>query len=152
MIPDGIYKIYQLRHDETDETHRRLVSRLLVHGGQIVHLEAHHNAIDEMFPEGPVTDVAERRFLQLQHSGYYEVVNEADVAAGHHESEVEPLDLGHLEADHKFILTGEGLPHPQLIEMWDDAVVVDGRRLDDTEAHHLLQEVASGRLSMTPLD
>lgn len=152
MITEGIYRIYKLRHDEAGETHRRLSARLHIQAGKVLHLEAHHDTVSEMFPEGPVTPTIERRLLQLQHSGYYEVIHEADMAEGHHESEVPHLDLGHTEAEHKFIMTGDGITHPQLVEMWDDVVTVDGRHLDDTEAHQLLGEVAAGRVHLTPMD
>jgi hypothetical protein len=151
MIHDGIYRIYKVRYDEMGETHRRLAMRLLISNGEIKHLEDHHGG-DELLPEGPVTPLLERRFLQLQHSGYHEVIHEGDIAAGQHESEVEPLDVGPAEPEHRFIMTGDGVAHPAHVEMWDDVVTVDGRQLDDTEAHQLLSEVAAGRLVLTPLD
>lgn len=151
MIQDGIYRFYKLRHDEAGETHRRLAARLLVQNGQIQHLEDHHGG-DKMFPEGPVTPEVERRFWQLQRSGYHELIHEGDVAAGHHPHEVDELDLGALEPEHRFVMTGEGIEHPQMVEMWDDVIQIDGRQLDHTEAHSLLAEVSAGRLVLTPLD
>lgn len=151
-MDNGIYRIYQLRYSENEQIHRRLAARILVHDGNIHHLESHHSAVEELLPEGPITPLVQRKFSQLRNSGYYEVVDEKHVAAGHHPAEVPEMDLGEVEADHKFIMTGPSLVNPAMIEMWDDAVVMDGRRLDDTEAHQLLGEVAAGRLILTPLD
>lgn len=151
MIQDGIYRIYKLWFDEAGETHRKLDARLHFEAGQCKHLEDHH-AIDEMFPEGPVTPVMERRLTQLKHSGYHEVIHEKDIAEGHHDSEVDALDLGDAEAEHKFIMTGEGVAQPALVHLWDHRVEVDGRTLDEAEAQQLLHEVAGGRITLTPLD
>lgn len=150
MIPDGIYRIYKLRHDDIGETHRRLAARLHFQEGNCIHLED-HGSIDAMFPEGRVSPLMERRFMQLKHSGYFEVIHESDIAAGHHHSEVEDLDVGEVEAEHKFIMTGEGLSNPAHVEIWDDIIEVDGRQLDEGEAHHLLDEVRHGRLHLQPI-
>lgn len=151
MIPDGIYRIYQLRFDEADRQHRTLAARFLIQDGHLHHLED-HKSMGEDFPEGPIAPEVERHFKMLQHSGYYEVIHESDVAAGHHPEEVPLFDLGDCEAEHKFVVTGDGLAEPSHVEMWDDAIEVDGRRLSEHEAHHLLSEVASGRLVLTPVD
>lgn len=150
MIEEGIYRIYILRH-EGERTHRRMAARLLIHGGQIHHLEDHHQ-MDSLFPEGPLTPQLQLRLARLQQNPYYEVIHENDIAAGHHPQELPTLDLGHSESEHKFIMTGDGITHPAMVEMWDDVIEVDGRRLDDTEAHHLLTEVAAGRVVMTPIE
>lgn len=151
-MENGIYKISQLRYDEGDQVHKKLVGRILVQDGQLQHLESHHSVVDELLPEGQITPSVQRLFNQLKSSGYYEVVNEKHISAGHHPNHVQELDLGEVEADHKFIMTGPTLHNPAMIEMWDDAVVMDGRRLDDNEAHQLLGEVAAGRLVLTPID
>lgn len=151
-MENGIYKIYQLRYDENEQTHKRLAARILVQDGQLQHLESHHSAVDELLPEGPVTPSIERKFNQLKMSGYYDVINEKHVSEGKHPQETEELDLGEIEPEHKFIMTGAALENPGMVELWDDAVVLDGRRLDDTEAHQLLGEVAAGRLILTPID
>lgn len=151
MIPDGIYRIYSLRHTDAGDTHRRVAARLLIQNGQLEHLED-HMSMDKVFPEGPVTPQIERRFRQLKNSGYHELVSEADVAKGMHTDEVKDLDVGAIEPEHRFIMTGENSPSPALVEMWDDVITVDGRQLDHDEAHSLLGEVSSGRLILTPLD
>lgn len=151
MIPDGIYRVYQLRHDEAGETHRRLTARLLIQDGQLQHLEDHAK-VDKLFPEGPVTPLIEQRFHQMEHSGYHELVSEANVAKGHHPDEVQDLDVGAVEPEHRFIMTGDGVAAPALVEMWDDVITIDGRQLDHDEAHAMLGEVSSGRLVLTPLD
>ncbi|WNM70323.1 hypothetical protein [Myxococcus phage Mx1] len=148
---DGIYRIYKLRHTEDGQTHRKLAARLFIHEGQVHHLEDHHD-MDRMFPEGPFTPQLQRRMRQLASSGYHQVVDEAHIAQGHHPELVEQLDIGPIQAEHRFLMTGANLPNPQLVELWDHAVVLDGRRLEDDEAHQLLQEVAVGRLTLTPLD
>lgn len=151
MIADGIYRIYKLRHDEAEQTHRRLAARLHFSNGQVVHLENHHG-MDDLIPEGPVTPQIERRFNQLRRSGYHEVIHEEHIAAGHHETEVDPLDVGNIAPDHKFIMTGAGLTNPAIVELWHDAMTLDGRDVDETEAHQIMGEVAAGRLVLTPID
>lgn len=150
MITDGIYRIYKLRHDQTGETHRKLAARLLVHQGICHHLEDHHD-MEDLFPEGQVTPQFGRRLTQLAHSGYHEVVHEDDLHAGHHPEYVEPLDIGAVEPEARFIMTGEGLVHPQHVEMYEEAIYVDGKRLDDNDAHHLMTEVSHGRLHLQPV-
>lgn len=151
MISDGIYRLYKVRYDHAHQQHRRLAGRLLVANGQIQHLEDHHS-LQELIPEGPVTPQVERRFKQLSRSGYHELLHEEDISRGEHPDEFEDLDVGAIEPEHRFIMTGDGLANPAIVEMWDDAISVDGRRVDDTEAHQMLGEVAAGRLVLTPLD
>lgn len=151
MIQDGIYRLYKLRHDEAGETHRRLAGRMMVQNGQVQHLEDHSD-MEHLFPEGPITKLHEQRFHQLEHSGYAEIINEADVTKGHHADELQDLDVGSVEPEHRFIMTGPGVAAPALVEMWDDVITIDGRQLDHDEAHAMLGEVSSGRLVLTPLD
>lgn len=151
MVSDGIYRVYQLRHDDAGETHRRLSARLLIQNGQLTHLE-NHTQMDDMFPEGPVSPTIERRLHQLGSSGYHELISEADIAKGDHPDELEDLDVGAVEPEHRFIMTGENVANPALVEMWDDVITIDGRQLDHDEAHSMLSEVSSGRLILTPLD
>jgi len=150
MISNGIYRLYKLHHDELNNTTRSLAGRILVHDGQIEHLED-HGGMDRLLPSGPVTPALERRFSRLTSSGYHELINEADIAAGHHPDEVQDLDVGPVEAEHKFIMTGDGVSTPAMVEMWDDIITVDGRELDAVEAHSLLNEVAGGRIVLTPI-
>lgn len=151
MIHDGIYRLYKVRFDHAHQAHRRLAGRVLVEGGQVKHLEDHH-ALQELLPEGPVTPDTERRFRQLARSGYHELIHENDIARGAHPQEFQDMDIGAIEPEHRFIMTGDGLTNPAIVEMWDDAISVDGRHIDDNEAHQLLGEVAAGRLVLTPLD
>lgn len=150
-IPDGIYRIYKVRFDERGEKHRLIAARLHFENGQVEHLENHHD-LDTLFPEGPVTPAMVRTFMRFKTNPYTEVIHEADIHEGHHDSEVQELDIGTAEPEHRFTLTGPSIPHPQIVEMWDDVVVLDGRELDDSEAHQLLGEVKAGRLHLVPMD
>lgn len=151
MIQDGLYRIYGIRFDEANQKHVRMVARLMIHQGFLFHLEDHDN-IHELLPEGQVTKTTAQRWEQLRNSGYYEVVDENDLSAGEHPEHVEELDLGEVKAESKFIMTGDGIQNPAVVELWDHAVVVDGRRLDDTEAQQLLNEVQAGRVVLTPVE
>lgn len=151
MIPDGLYRIYKLRFDETQQKHKRLIGRLLIHQGALWHLED-HDQIHELFPEGQISAQTARRFDQFKHSGYFQVVNEEDLHAGYHPEHVEELDLGEIKAEAKFIMTGDGLAKPSIVELWDHVVVVDGHRLDDSEAQQLLHEVQAGRIVLSPVE
>jgi hypothetical protein len=151
MIPDGLYRIYKMRFDEAKQKHVRLVGRIMIHERTLHHLED-HGQIHELLPEGEITAVTARRWGQLQNSGYYQVVDENDLHAGEHPEHVEDLDLGEIKAEAKFIMTGDGLAKPSLVELWDHAVMVDGHRLDDSEAQQLLHEVQAGRVVLTPVE
>ena len=147
----GIYKIFELRFDADEVVHRRIVGRLWVQGDKVQHLEDHHNKLEELFPEDMPASALARRFAMLQRNPYYEVINEDNVAAGHHEHHLKQLDLGEMEADAKFVMTGDSIPHPQIVEIWHEAVMVDGRKLEEDEARSLLDEVRNGRLILTPV-
>jgi hypothetical protein len=151
MIQDGLYRIYKSRFDEAKQKHIRLIGRILVHQNTLFHLED-HDQIHEMFPEGPISKTTARRWDQLRNSGYFQVVDENDLHAGEHPEHTEELDLGEIKAEAKFIMTGDGLAKPSIVELWDHAVVVDGHRLDDSEAQQLLHEVQSGRVVLTPVE
>jgi hypothetical protein len=151
MIQDGLYRIYKTRFDEAKQKHIRLVGRILAHQGALFHLEDHDH-IHELLPEGEVSPTTARRWEQLRNSGYYQVIEEGDLHAGEHPEHVEELDLGEIKAESKFIMTGDGLAKPSVVELWDHAVVVDGHRLDDSEAQQLLHEVQSGRVVLTPVE
>jgi hypothetical protein len=150
MIDEGIYRIYKLRHADDGSVGRRMWMRVFIHDGQVQHLEDHDNA-QRFLPEGPMTPHLSRRLEQLQHSPYFEVIHERDLGEGMHAEHVAPLELGEITPDHKFVMTGPSLPNPQILELWGEAVVLDGRRLDENEAHQLLSEVGAGRLSLTPV-
>lgn len=151
MIPDGLYRIYKTRFDEAKQKHVRLVGRIIAHQGVLMHLED-HDQIHELLPEGPITKTTARRWDQFKNSGYYQVVDESDLHAGEHPEHVEDLNLGEIKAEAKFIMTGDGLAKPSVVELWDHAVVVDGHRLDDSEAQQLLHEVQAGRVVLSPVE
>jgi hypothetical protein len=152
MIQEGKYRIFRLRHGADGQTHRQLMTRIWVSGGNIWHLEDHGHFGEDLFPEGPVTGKAAKRFQQMQHNGYYQIVHEDALGSGHHPEHIRDLEFGDVQAEHKFIMTGDGMKGPTVLELWDHAVVVDGRRLDDSEAQHLLSEVQAGRVTLTPVE
>jgi hypothetical protein len=151
MIPDGIFRIYKLRYSDDDQEHRRLAGRVWIQGGEVRHLEDHTD-IDSLLPEGKITPQTERRFKQLSRSGYFQIINEKDISEGHHASEVDPLDVGPAEPEHRFMMTGDGLANPAMVELWDNSMAIDGRDIDHQEAQHIMDEIRSGRLILTPLD
>lgn len=148
---DGIYRIFKLRYDSNGQAHRKLVCRILVSGGQLWHLEDHHS-MEDILPEGPVSDITSRRFEQLKHSGYHQVVDENDIQEGLHPDHLEAVDTGSIESETKFMMTGKGIENPALVELWDHAIMVDGKRLSDAEANQLLAEVHAGRVFLSPVD
>jgi hypothetical protein len=150
MIADGIYRVFYIRHNGP-EVHKRLVARLLVSNGYLWHLED-HDSLEGSLPEGRIDQKVASRFASLQRSGYYQIIDEKALAEGHHPDHVEDMDVGDPQAEHRFIMTGDGLKSPAVVELWDHAVIVDGRRLDDTESHQLLSEVQAGRLVLSPVE
>jgi hypothetical protein len=139
---EKVIRLYELRHDESDAApQRRTIGRLWIQGDKVRHLEDYHGRLEELFPEDIPFSAVERRLTMLQRNPYYEVIDEKDLAEGHHPHELKQLDLGEMEADQKF----------QMVEIWHDAVMIDGRRLEEDEARQVLHEVSSGRLVLTPV-
>lgn len=149
-MEDGVYRIYALSHGE--KLNRRLMGRVALVDGYLHQLEDHFGTLDAALPNGQMTEAATRCLQGMAHSPYYQVVNEEHINDGHHPQDIPDLDVGQMAPESCFMLAGEGLAAPQLVEIWGDAVVVAGRRLSESDLHELMGKVREGLLHLTPVE
>jgi hypothetical protein len=75
QIEPGIYKVFS-KTFKKDKLSRRLEARLLVHpDGTLTHLEA-HGTVDEMLPEGQITDQTVKNWDKLAENQYISIERE----------------------------------------------------------------------------
>jgi hypothetical protein len=148
---EGVYRVLASRYDGNGQRHDRLLGRFAIYEGMLIHLEDHGGVMDTMLPAGMVTARTKMRLQGLERSGYYKVIPESEINEGHHPNHLERLDVGQAEPDSVFTLAGEGMPVPKVVEVWSDAVEVDGKRLADNEVHEMMDKVRAGTLILTPV-
>jgi hypothetical protein len=147
---DGIYRIFRHRFDDAGTQHSRYLGRIVLLDGHLTHLEDHCASLGKLLPEGPMDESILQRFRSLQHSPYHEVVRESDIEAGAHDHHIPTLDLGEAEPEASYMLTGEGISMPQLIQVWAGCVTVAGERADDERVREMMERVKAGRWTLTP--
>jgi hypothetical protein len=145
---DGVYRIYAI----TDGAQRRLMGRLAVTDGYLHQLEDHFGTLGQLFPDGPVSNQALHRLDVMRHHPYYQVVQEDHINEGHHPADVPDLEIGPTEPEGTFTLAGEGMATPQIVEVWGEAIVMNGRRLSESDVHQIMSKVREGSLHLTPVD
>jgi hypothetical protein len=149
---EGVYRLIVHRFDGQGQQHDRTAGRFLIHQNVLVHLEDHSGNLEHWFPQGVLTARTTARLQDIGRSGYYELLHEDHVNEGHHPDRVEEMELGPVQPEAVFTLNGEGLPAPELVEVWADAIEVGGRRLGDREAADLMDKVRAGTLVLTPVE
>lgn len=150
-MEDNVYRIYALSYPG-EEVNRKLIGRLAVHGGVIHHLEDHHGVLHHIVPSGVSSERALTNLEKLKDNPYYEVLSESDVDEGKHPHEIEELDVGEVEPEAMFTLAGEGIPEPVLVEIYADAILMGGKKLNEKEAHELMQKINEGKYILTPIE
>jgi hypothetical protein len=149
---EGVYRLIAHRYDASGQQHDRLLGRFFIHQNVLVHLEDHTGVLENWFPQGIVTPRTVERLQRVGSTGYYEIVHEDDLNAGNHPDHLEEMDLGPVRPEAVFTLNGEGLPAPELVEVWGDSIEVGGRRLNDAEGADLMDRVRAGTLVLTPVE
>lgn len=144
---EGVYRLITHRFDKNGHKHDRLAGRFLIHQNVLLHLEDHNGQLHNWFPEGLVT---QRTAERLNHtSGYYSVIPEDRIEAGHHPEYVKTLDIGQTKPEATFLLNGEGMPTPQVVEIWAECIEVGGRRLSEAESAEMMDKVRQGTLILS---
>lgn len=149
---EGVYRLLASRFDDAGHRHERMVGRFMVHQGILLHLEDHSGALHELFPSGLITHRTQVRMDTIARSGHYRLLHEDDINQGVHPQHVQALDLGRTEPDSTFTLNGQGMPVPQIVEVWGDVVEVAGKRLSDDELHQIMSSVRDGTLILSPVE
>lgn len=149
---DGIYRVYAHRFDEAGQRHDRIMGRFAIEQGLLLILEDHYGKLHHLFPQGLITARTKKRMENLERSGYHQIVREDHVNQGHHPEHARDMDLGEMEPEARFMVSGEGVHAPQLLEIWSGAVVLAGRRLSDMETRELMNGVHAGKLILSPMD
>lgn len=147
---DGVYRLIVHRFDDAGARHDRLAGRFVIENGMLTILDDYMGKLHQLFPVGLVTARTKQRIASVDRSGYMQLVREDHVNEGEHPEHVNELDLGELQPEATFMLVGEGIPAPQLVEVWSNAVMVAGKRLSDLEARDLMDKVEAGKLILTP--
>jgi hypothetical protein len=79
---NGIYRLYRESPEGHEKVDERLVGVFAIVGGDIHHMEDHDGILEDIVPEGRLTDHIFSRMVQLEDSPYWRLVHEDDVQDG----------------------------------------------------------------------
>lgn len=149
MKPQGDFKVFQVFH-ANGMPEERLVGRFLIQGNAFNILEDNDRLLEDEVVDGPLTDRHLKFLHHLQHSPYYRLVCSTELNEGHHDDQLEELDIGHEEPETVYLLQEEGQP-PRRLECYGERMLLDGELLTDEQVNNLMNEVYSGKISKIPI-
>lgn len=92
-MKEGILRLYHTIVDENDNFHKMLMAKFVFYGNRIVVLEDHSGIMDDLVPQGKVTDQILNRLERLNDSPYWAIISEQDIREGNHDNLIpEKLD------------------------------------------------------------
>ncbi len=149
---EGIYRLYSLTFTEDGQQMRHLDGRFLIHNGYLRILEDSGGNLHKFLPPGEMTPLVTERLDRVRRSGYYELLHEDALHSGVHPDHVPELDFGDADAhpEATFTVSGPSLPAPQHLEVWQDSVILDGKKMSDDEVKVLMSAVELKKLVLTP--
>ena len=74
---DGTYRLYR-RYPADNGEEQKLIARFAIVGGVVQHLEDRDGILEDIIPEGKLSDVGLRRLASMEHSAYWRLVNAQD--------------------------------------------------------------------------
>lgn len=146
-MESGTYRIYRTRLDAQGVPRHQLAARFINSNGHIHYLEDDDHVSGILEP-GVIDAKKESRFRSLQGSGYFKVVHEDHLNAGHHPEHLQVLDLGETCPEASFDLTYDGKKH--LLEVYSGVTILDGHELSDDETKMLMSEIAAKKKLLEP--
>jgi hypothetical protein len=149
MIQNGVYRLYAIHHGEhPGETKHRLAARFMVDDGNLEILEDHYGHMDDVLPEGPLTEAHRRALAYLLDSGYWSCQHEDARDGGEHPETLAEFQLPPLpEGVPTFRIKG-GEFNGQELKVAGDTVIVGGQKLPEAQAHALLQAAEAGEIEL----
>lgn len=148
-LENGTFRIY---HIETSgsQPKDRLIGRFLIDGKQFFILEDHEDLLESALPDGMLDNNHLNTIDKLNHSPYYKIIHENQLNQGHHDHLIEDLDIGPVEPEAEYILSGRNYA-PERMEAYGDSILVDGKKLEDQEVQEIMSKVRSGEFKLIPV-
>src|SRR6266851_2331960 len=150
MLKSGTYLLYELEPTE-GKPEQHMVGRFMVEGDQFHILEDHNNILSDHLSDGLMTPNHQKALFNLLHSGYFRIIPEDEINEGHHEDQIEDLDIGNTEPDATYLVSGPTLDEPKVLEMYGDNCVLDGKKLSEEEIKGLMQNIHNDVLKLIHL-
>jgi len=145
--------------ENSDEVHRSLVGKFVLHNGRLDILEDHGGFLDGLEKKNP--ESAARKIWSMDNSPYFQLVSLEDIRRGDH-PELEPylkMEHGTMTPEKQepkedaFEYHRQGMEPPQRIVVRDGNVYLDGHPLVPDEIHRILDNARSGAATIRhPMD
>lgn len=81
---NGVYRLYHRHSRGHEDVSRRLVGVFVVIKGVVHHMEDHEGNLQDIIPEGKLTERTLLRMMNLAQSPYWILVHEENINAGYH--------------------------------------------------------------------
>lgn len=141
MIPDGIYRVYGLKHGK-DDHERQYMGRFSLQNKSLHVLEDHHDALHSVITDGIVDARTEERLDRLMHSPNIELAHEGDLHQGLDEIAPAP-DSGVTPSEVLDVNEPNGNRH--IVEVYgDNDLRMDGKSLSPDERQILTEKLKTG--------
>lgn len=154
MLDNGLYRVYRTHYNfhqaNGEQNERQLAARFLLVGGEFRKLEDHLGTLSHL-PSGDLTQDHERSLSRLALSGYYDLVNEDDVATGERPDEIPHMNIGITLPEASFWLMGASFSKPVRMDVYGETVYLDNSEIDPEQATDLEQRIQNGELQLRPI-
>lgn len=146
---DGTYRVYRIHHGHGKPI-ERLVARFLIKSKQFHILEDYEDLFEDSLLNGDLTPSHIRYLEDIFNSGYFKLIHENEANEGNHSALIDDLNIGDLDPDEVFLIQRED-QEPQLLELYKDKYVLDGKQIDDKEVEDIMKNVHIGLVTMEPV-
>ena len=147
MWTSGSFRIYKLSFDGLGPQ-EHLVGRIWIDQNQMHILEDHYSLLTDQLPEGEISDTHQKVLDSFANNGYFKIIHEDDLNAGHHEDKLEELNIGNTEPDHHYVLQDvNGENEPISVEVYGEKMFCDGKEMTE----EIENSIKSGILRLVPL-
>jgi hypothetical protein len=149
MIQNGVYRLYAIHHGEhPGEIKHRLAARFMVDDGNLEILEDHYGHMDDVLPEGPLTEAHRRALAYLLDSGYWSCQHEDARDGGEHPETLAEFQLPPLPEGVPTFRVKGGEFDGQELKVAGDTVIVGGQKLPEAQAQALLRAAEAGEIEL----
>lgn len=145
-LENGTFRLYHIT-DSNSKPQDRLVGRFLIDGKQFFILEDHEGLLENSLPDGLLDNHHLNVIDKLNHSSYYKIIHENQLNQGHHDHLIEDLDIGSVEPEAEYILSGRNYA-PERMEAFGDSILIDGKKIEDSEVNEIMNKVRLGEYKL----
>lgn len=148
-LPTDYYpEVHTVGMKNGDEVHP--VGRILIHEGEISHLEDYHGLLNTLLPEGPMDEHAAARMYAMMASPHLVVHNKlpqpTPPAPPAPEQEQAPIQVPQIAERPASVFQYKrvGMDRPHTLEVHGKTYLLDGNQLSDEEVAAILSNVSQG--------